>query len=529
MSLTHPLRPVWLVLASLFLTAGTPPPTPIELYGDLFVEVQSQRIFPDSKTFTDAVPRRDPAAIMEAYRAERPNSPEALRAFVLEHFDIPDGASRPPLDRHIEALWPQLVRLPVEPVAGSSKLALPEPYIVPGGRFREIYYWDSYFTMLGLEVDGQQRLIEGMIDDFVSLIERFGHIPNGTRSYYLSRSQPPFFALMLGLSDVDDPAIRERRLAALRTEYAFWMRGAECAGAESPCERVVVMPDGSLLNRYWDGRDIPREESWAEDVETAGQAARPSAQTYRDLRAAAESGWDFSSRWLTDPAELSSIRTTQIVPVDLNSLLYLMERTIASQCGDFGDDVCAKRYTAAAERRHAAIDQYLWSFTLERYGDYDLSVGHLTPVVSAAALYPMFAGLASAEQAEASARLVRERLLADGGLRTTLTETGEQWDAPNGWAPLQWIAVSGLSRYGEDDLARAIAERWIATVEAAYCDTGKMLEKYDVEQRRPGGGGEYPLQDGFGWTNGVTAKLLDRWPELQSGCAAYEAAPLLSD
>ncbi|MEG3179015.1 trehalase family glycosidase, partial [Sphingomonas sp. RB3P16] len=239
-------------------------------------------------------------------------------------------------------LWPQLVRQPVAPVAGSSALPLPAPYVVPGGRFREIYYWDSYFTMLGLKVDGQQPLIESMLEDFTSLIERYGHIPNGTRTYYLSRSQPPYYAMMLDLSTDTDPVIAKRRLAALRAEHAFWMKGETCVGGKPACLRVVRMPDGSVLNRYYDDRDTPRDESYAEDVTTAAKAApRPAADTQRNLRAGAESGWDFSSRWLRDPQSLTTIHTTDIVPVDLNSLLWAMERRIAERCRKADDAPCA--------------------------------------------------------------------------------------------------------------------------------------------------------------------------------------------
>jgi alpha,alpha-trehalase len=158
--------------------------------------------------------------------------------------------------------------------------------------------------------------------------------------------------------------------------------------------------------------------------------------------------------------------------------------------------------------------RYLWVAGEGRFADWDRQRGAPTSVVSAASLYPLFVGAASSSQAEAMAALVRRALLAQGGLRTTLARTGQQWDSPNGWAPLQWIAIAGLDRYGQRDLAREIAGRWIATVARTYAETGKMLEKYDVEERKPGGGGEYPTQDGFGWTNGVASALLAKYPEL---------------
>ncbi|MCP4386523.1 MAG: trehalase, partial [Hyphomicrobiales bacterium] len=128
-------------------------------------------------------------------------------------------------------------------------------------------------------------------------------------------------------------------------------------------------------------------------------------------------------------------------------------------------------------------------------------------------LYPLFFRVATDAQANMTADLVEGKLLAPGGLMTTVNATGQQWDKPNGWAPLHWIAVNGLQAYGKNDLARTIARRWLNTVARTYCTSGKMVEKYDVVTTRPGGGGEYPLQDGFGWTNGVTIGLLDLYPE----------------
>ncbi len=491
---------------------------PAELYGDLFRAVQTERVFPDGKTFADAVPKRDPQEIMADFRRSNPRGADALRAFVLANFAVPgvndrDAAS---LRRHIRTLWPTLVRQPEPVIAGSSALPMAAPYVVPGGRFREIYYWDSYFTMLGLTVDGQQPLVESMLADFTAAIERYGHIPNGMRSYYLGRSQPPFFALMLDLSKETDPALAARRLAALRREHDYWMKGADCLDASGACARVVRMPDGTLLNRYWDDRPEPRDESYAEDVATAAQdRSRPAETVYRDLRAAAESGWDFSSRWLKDPQRLSSIRTTDVVPVDLNSLMLTMEEAIARRCAEQQDRACAERFTRLARQRHQALDRYFWIAREGRYADWDRAARQPTPRLSAATLYPLFAGAASREQAQAVSATVQHELLAAGGLRTTALATGQQWDRPNGWAPLQWIAIAGLERSGQPALAREIARRWLGTVTAAYVETGKMLEKYDVEERKPGGGGEYPTQDGFGWTNGVTSAILDRYPGLE--------------
>ena len=243
------------------------------------------------------------------------------------------------------------------------------------------------------------------------------------------------------------------------------------------------------------------------------QSGRQADGLFHDIRAAAESGWGFSSRWLGNGRTLGTIRTTDIAPVDLNSLLYGMERMIALACTRTGDAACVEAYVARANARAAALRTAFWVPREDRFADLDWHTGRPTPALSAATLFPLFVGVAQPDQARAVARTVRLRLLAPGGMRTTTTRTGQQWDAPNGWAPLQWIGVVALRDNGEQPLARTIARRWLATVSARYLATGKLVEKYDIERQRGGSGGEYPLQDGFGWTNGVLRSLLVMYPQ----------------
>jgi alpha,alpha-trehalase len=494
---------------------------PQELFDGLFTAVQSAGIYPDSKLFPDAVPQAPPAQILAQYREQRPDSAAALRGFVEARFVLPEeaatvaaaGAAKD-IAAHIDRLWPQLTRTSVNPPRWSSLLSLPQPYVVPGGRFREIYYWDSYFTMLGLIESGREDLARSMVENFAFLIDTYGHVPNGTRTYYLSRSQPPFFFLMVGLLGGTDPAAAYAHfLSQLRLEYAFWMRGAAGVRRGGTHARVVGMPDGSILNRYWDDRDTPRDESYREDTELARKSGRRARRLNRDIRAAAESGWDFSSRWLADSHTLATIDTTDIVPIDLNSLLFGLEQAIEAGCERTQDDACAGEFARRAARRQAAIDRYLWDERSGLYLDYQRRTAARVPHLSAAALYPLFLALASARQARSVATAVKSELLRKGGIVTTPLETGQQWDSPNGWAPLQWIAVSGLRHYGETQLAESVACRWMLNVEGVYRRSGKLVEKYDViDTDREGGGGEYPLQDGFGWTNGVMRKLMGMYP-----------------
>jgi len=502
--------------------ARPPPPQPPQvLFQDLFTAVQSARIYPDQKTFADAVPESAPGEILAAYRSVRPGSPTALARFVAAHFTLPiplpaeaapaAGAS---LAAHIDQLWRQLTRRTPTAPAWSSLLTLPAPYVVPGGRFREIYYWDSYFTMLGLASSGRPDLVSDMVRDFAYLIDEYGHVPNGTRTYYLSRSQPPFFFEMLTLpGDAGTPAEFAHYLPQLRREYAFWMEGAQTLHPGEAHRRAVALPDGAILNRYWDDRDTPRDEAYAQDHELAQASGRSPAQLYRDIRAAAESGWDFSSRWFADGRQLRTIDTTEILPIDLNSLLFGLENAIRAGCEQRAERACAGQFARRAAVRRAAIDRYLWDESAGAYLDYRWTRSARVPRLSAATLYPLFVGASSEQQARRVARAVSRELLKPGGVIATPVETGEQWDAPNGWAPLEWIAVQGLEHYGERQLAETIACRWLLLVRHGYERSGKLVEKYDVIDRDLAGrGGEYPLQDGFGWTNGVTRALIARYP-----------------
>ncbi len=479
-----------------------------QLFRPLLAAVQACNLFADGKTFVDATPLRPAAQIMTEF-ALLPAGDAALRAFISRNFDLPRPAT--PIEQaangialrdHIRALWSELERPPAQ--AQASALDIAHPHVVPGGRFREIYYWDSFFTMLGLVRDGRRDLARGMVDAMTDLIEHYGYVPNGTRTYYLGRSQPPLFHMMVALLDDAEPELAERRLRAMKREHAWWMISADTVNANETAHRVARLADGSLVNRYWDPKSTPREESWREDNATANASDRVAEEVFRDLRAGAESGWDFSSRWLDAP-QLASIRTTSLAPIDLNALLFGLETAIA----EHGDPADAQHYGQLARTRQAAIDRHFWNPDGGYFSDFDLTLGKRRPHSSAAALTPLLVGMATQAQADATAEYVSRHYLAPGGLRTTLVATGEQWDMPNGWAPLQWIAVSGLRRYGHDALGSEIARRWVATVDQTYRRSGLLYEKYDVEACAVGAGGEYAPQTGFGWTNGVTADFLD--------------------
>jgi alpha,alpha-trehalase len=484
----------------------------IESLSPLYEAVQTSGRFPDSKFFVDCTPKSAPETILEAYKIAVLSPDFNLENFVETHFELPQTpdtgyqSTNKPISEHLHQLWDVLKRSPTPPDAPpSSLIPLPNPYIVPGGRFREVYYWDSYFTMLGLRVSGRVDIIQDMVDNFSYLIDNVGFVPNGNRSYYLGRSQPPFFALMVNLlADLKGPEILLQYRHQLEKEYAFWMAGEHKLEVSGAHRRVVALGDGYLLNRYWDDNPAPRPEAYLEDQEVAHQSGRDPETVYRHIRAAAESGWDFSSRWFADESHMETIQTTDLVPVDLNCLLYYLEKTLLNIYRQLPDRVPVEVFKERSRLRKNAIQQYCWNNAEGFYFDYNHAQQKPSGAWTLAAVSPLFFNIATPEQAARIARHLEEKFLQAGGVRTTLHATGQQWDAPNGWAPLQWLTYKGLRNYGHDALAEKIRQHWMALNEKTYADTGKMMEKYNVSDlNQSAGGGEYPNQDGFGWTNGV--------------------------
>ncbi len=483
--------------------------TPDKLYGELFKDIQLQKVFADGKTFVDCTPKRKVADIMYDYGLMKGKNFD-LKKFVADNFNLPatptynySSNAKEDLVTHIKNLWSVLKRSPDQTIEGSSLLPLPYPYIVPGGRFREIYYWDSYFTMLGLKESNEWPMINNMINNFAYLINTYGHVPNGNRTYYLSRSQPPYFAMMVNLlAEKNGPSVYAKYQKELQKEYDYWTD--KTAGTK----HVVSMPDGSLLSRFYDADSKPRQESFKEDYAIALKEANGDsaafAQKSKELRSGAESGWDFSSRWFGDGKNISSIKTTSMVPVDLNGLMYNLELSLAKAYQQTGNSNLYTQYTTAAAKRKAAINKYCFNAKENWYYDFDLDTKSLSSEKTIAGISPLFFNIAPKARAAGMSAVLTKEFLKAGGVVTTLKNTGQQWDAPNGWAPLQWVTIKGLENYGLKSTAKDIAGRWVALNEKVYKNTGKMMEKYNVVNAGlEAGGGEYTSQDGFGWTNGV--------------------------
>ncbi|MFK8056937.1 MAG: alpha,alpha-trehalase TreF [Saprospiraceae bacterium] len=497
---------------------------PADSYTDLFTQVQMGEVFADSKTFVDMPPKRPAAEIMSEYAQQKDTPGFDLKAFISANFeelpDLSNGFSSDQtlsLDEHIERLWPVLSRDEEAQNEKGSLIALPHDYIVPGGRFREIYYWDSYFTMLGLLVDDQPVYAKNMVDNFAFLINKIGFIPNGNRAYYLSRSQPPFFAPMVGLLvEEQGEELLLEYLPALEKEYSFWMRGSKNLNEQGDVAlRTAKIKGDFIVNRYHDNNARPRPEGYREDSLLALNSNRDNKELYTNLRAACESGWDFSSRWLVDPNELGTIQTSNIAPVDLNSLLYYLEDMLAKAYALNDNVEQAQLFAKAAYERRRAVLTHFYDAELKWFVDYQIDRQSSNNNATLAGMYPLFFGLATEAQAKEVAERLELDFLKPGGLVTSLETTGQQWDAPNGWPPLQWVAIAGLRKYGHKKLAKEIASRWLTSGRKVYAKTGKVVEKYNVvDTTLLAGGGEYPNQDGFGWSNGVFARIMHDYPKL---------------
>ena len=419
----------------------------------------------------------------------------------------------------------ELRTLPADPLSVQEHglLYLPHPYVVPGGRFNEMYGWDSYFILVGLLRDGEVRRAQDMVQNFLYEIDHYGMVLNANRTYFLSRSQPPFLTRMiLGVfRETKDRAWLQSTLPAIERYYAFWT---------SPPHLIPELG----LSRYFDRGTGPAPEVVSDERDAAGRthydrvreyyrthevadydvslyydrsADRLTDLFYTGDRSMRESGFDPSNRF--GPFSVDIIH---YAPVCLNSLLYQMEADAAEISSVLGRQADEARWRERARSRQERINQLLWDDAAGMYFDFNFRTKQLRPYVFATTFYPLWAGLATGEQA----KRVREnlsKLEAPGGLLTSTQVTGSQWDAPFGWAPLQMIAVDGLRRYGYDEDADRLAAKFISLVAKEFQEHGTIVEKYDVRRRESDVAADIKFgyaanQIGFGWTNAAFLDLL---------------------
>lgn len=389
---------------------------------------------------------------------------------------------------YIAAYWPKLERF--HPKDDDSLLGVPKPYLVPAYEeghefdFNELYYWDSYFMVQGMFDDQHRELVEGIFEDLTSLLDRFGVIPNASRTYLTGRSQPPLLtSLIFDIYNTYNPGQKwlEKAISHAKDEYqTVWM------GTAKPHARQVYQG----LSRYY---DINMTHDLAE----------------------AESGWDYTPRF--------NRHALNYLPVDLNALLYKYEMDFARAARIFDDKREAAKWEQTADARKQTMNKLMWDQGKGLFYDYNYVKEKRGSVSSLAAYFPMWAGMVDGRQAAAMVKALR-RFEEKGGLATTdaspLDPLGKylpgamptQWAHPNGWAPLHFMVIKGLQRYGYHQDARRIAMKWLRTNLRWYNEHGVFLEKYNVvAPEKPPLKGVYPSQTGFGWTNAVFERLCQEY------------------
>ncbi|MEO5896346.1 MAG: trehalase family glycosidase [Vicinamibacterales bacterium] len=468
--------------------------------------------------------RNLPAAAKDPKLHQPPGSPSPVYLSRLENRARVARNVRQVLDRkEFDTIALKTLPADLTSIKEHGLLYLPRPYVVPGGRFNEMYGWDSYFIQVGLLADDEVVLARDMVDNFIYEIKHYGTILNANRTYFLTRSQPPFLtSMILGVyRKTPDRAWLASTLPAVEAYYRFWTTGQH-----------AVKDTG--LSRYWDSGEGPAPEVVSDERDERGRTHydrvreyyrtqtvtdydltqyydrdrdRLTPLFYKGDRSMRESGFDPSNRF--GPFSIDIIH---YLPVCLNSLLYQMEVDTAELVETLGDRTAAETWRARAATRKDRINALLWDEQAGLYFDYSFQTKRRRAYEFATTFYPLWVGIAGKDQA-ARVRANLSKFEAPGGILTSTSVTGSQWDAPFGWAPLQMIAVEGLRRYGYDEDADRVAAKFVALVNKEFREHGTIVEKYDVRRRESDVAagiqfGYSANQIGFGWTNAVFLKLL---------------------
>ncbi|OZC11290.1 hypothetical protein X798_01706 [Onchocerca flexuosa] len=513
--------------------------------GKILAAVALHQLEFDYKTFVDRPLKTDPKTIhVEFFKKFREEdveniNPQELLAFRDRYFDragtelekctIPEWQELPPKIARIkdDALkqfaiflhrrWKELCRRvkPIKYPERHSLIAVPEPFIVPGGRFREFYYWDAYWIIKGLIASNLFKMVKNMLTNFLHCVKRFGFVPNGGRVYYLRRSQPPFLIPMIYEyyeATKDIKFIKENFLYLMK-EFEFWDKN-----------RSLTVKDksgkGHLVYQYRALSNVPRAEGFRPDIVIAQHIKKQDRpKFFQNIASTAESGWDFSSRWYEDRKTRTAIETTNIVPVDLNALLCWNANILKYLASKMGNETNAANFERKQRDIWKALDAIFYNDKEKSWFDYNLRTKSHNTNFYPSNVMPLFTHCYSELDNEKSAKIIdfmnRSKAFAyQNGIPTSLeTRSGDKWDFPNGWAPLQHIIIEGMRKSNNPDaqeLAFKLAQKWVLANYHVYQATNQMWDKIDVIGTipKPGSGGEYNVQVGFGWTNGVILDLL---------------------
>lgn len=523
---------------------------------DLLHDVQLAALYPDSKTFVDKKLKYTESEILynykvlrDEYKGEVPK--EALIQFVdkhledgdeLEEWTPPDFVDSPSIADRVKdknykqwalglnQVWKTLARKVKDDVRVHpdrySLIWVPNGFAIPGGRFKELYYWDTYWIVNGMLLCDMMKTARGVIDNIASLVEKFGFMANGGRVYYLNRSQPPILTLMVDSyhKKTNDFEYVKKIIPVLDSEYEFWL--------ENRMTTFEKNGKSHKMARYYAPSRGPRPESYREDFESAEffKDEYEKQEFYTQLKSAAETGWDFSSRWFitkngSDRGVLTDIKTTHIIPVDLNSLLQKNALLLSSWYSKLGDTAKAEKYRVIAENLLYSIQEVMWRPDLGAWFDWDTMNNKSREYFFVSNIVPLWTeSYNMPKKAVASSVLgyLRDNHIIEAdytvnfnGTPSSLYNSSQQWDFPNAWPPLQAFIIQGLDKTNQklaQQVAFRLAEVWLRSNYKSFSEKSMMFEKYDVlASGETGGGGEYTPQTGFGWTNGLVFELLHRW------------------
>jgi alpha,alpha-trehalase len=516
--------------------------------GPLLDAVQRAHIFPDSKHFVDMPMLYDPETTLTAFdQLSNKSDPNILREFVSKFFTEPgtelkgchqaDWIAEPksfekihdPVYRQwaysVHAKWRTLCRRMKDEVKQNpdrySLIYSAHPFVAPGGRFREFYYWDTYWIVKGLLASEMYNSTKSVILNLADMIQRFGFIPNGGRIYYLHRTQPPLFAGCVHeyFKATNDLEFVKAMLPLMEKERSYWQK-------QRSVDLKMENGDSAQFYQYRVDAHGPRPESYKEDLDSVshidGEENKKGA--WSDIAAACESGWDFSSRWFSQDESnpfrntIRSVRTSRIVPVDLNAFACWNEAIMTDLYKAIGNKSQSEVHRADYETMKYNMKRLFWNKEKGTWFDLDLDTGNQREDYYVSNPTPLFAKCA--HDSKDVAVQVLDYLKSSGatsfvgGLPTSFVQSGEQWDSPNGWAPTNHMVIEGLRSSNDPRVQEAafrLADKWIQTNYFVFVRSGgKMFEKYNVEKwkSQAGSGGEYEVQEGFGWSNGVILDLL---------------------
>nr|CDJ97654.1 Glycoside hydrolase domain containing protein [Haemonchus contortus] len=419
---------------------------------------------------------------------------------------------------NLNEIWKDLCRRIKPEVAETperfSLLYVPHEFVVPGGRFREFYYWDAYWIVKGLLMSGMTDTTKSMLMNFAHIVNTYGFIPNGGRVYYLRRSQPPLFIPMVYeyyLATRDTNFIREM-LPIMEKEFQFWQKNRTVD--------ITVNGESITMFQYRTPSTVPRPESYREDALSASNISDDNIrrQFYQDIASAAESGWDFSTRWFADKT-LSSIETTNILPVDLNAFLCYNMHILGALHAEVGNEHKSSSWISQYIKFRSDFEKAFYVPSAKGWYDYNFRTQRHNTDFYASIAAPLFTQCYEPLSLSKSDDLYNKMeeigvFKYIGGIPTSLQKDGgQQWDYPNGWSPLNHMIVEGLRKSDDPRMqqkAFVLARKWILSNLHVYESDNAMWEKYDVVNAEPrlGSGGEYVVQAGFGWTNGALLDML---------------------